>query len=171
MKHLLLICCITFAFTTISSAYAETLISPPLPVINNQTLEIRMHRDWLITHQDNLYAWHTSSYDFEVRRPYAGRSQNAKFDVEVIVHSLVRAQMHGDLVGRKYRIPSGLEGLIHTESFAPNEQDWYLTIPIKKTQGALIIRLVNLKGSSFDQKNTAYSIFRGIYFSSRRSRK
>ena len=148
----------------VSCAYGKTIVSPLLPVIGNKHLEIRIPTGWSIINSDPVSAWHTSSYDCTISQLEPTGIGNSRLTVEILNQSLIRAQMHGDLSGEKYKTSTGLVGVIHTESFEPNKNDWYIAFPIKNDNGALIVRIENLSGSVSRQHSLALSIFNGVRF-------
>jgi len=161
-------CLTMFLFLSLSNcalgiSESNHLISPPLAIIQNQSLEIKLPSGWNIVKRDPPANWHSSSYDFEVANATPS-SMSSNATIEVLMHAIGRARRHGDLNGTPFRTASGIRGIEHEMQASDGAQDWYFAIPSPATSGAIIVRVANLTGARGHQWHFVHDLFRGVRF-------
>ena len=142
-------------------------LSPPLTILGQRRLALTIPPAWTIVDRDTPSQWSTRSYGLHLRwsGPVAPTRPAAHgVYLEVLMHDLVWAEMHGDLSGTRFQAASGLRGVEHGVQYRPGEREWYLTIPVKATQGALTVRLGGLTGGRREQWRMVRPLFRSVRF-------
>lgn len=147
---------------SVFAAPAVSIVSPPLNIIEQKHLSVAAPAGWIIVHRDPPEYWNSSSFDVEIK-PITGNSKNVA-NIEILMQPITRAQRHGDLLGTPYRNLNRVQGLVHTEYNGNDGIEWYFSVPIRKTNGVVIIRIVGLHGTVRSEKHTAYEIFRSVNF-------
>lgn len=140
-----------------TSAGKPTFLSPPLPLIGNQRLELAIPKGWKVRSQPDQ-SWNYSSYDFDLV-PVAPQHGEKTIGVEILMHALSRAKRHGDLYGETLKTASGLRGIAHYE-----HGSWYFAVPYSRLETAIIL-CVSFSGGKIDEQRAfVRSLFRSVRF-------
>ena len=140
----------------------QTLVSSPLPILDGRRFAIHAPAGWTITNRASPHDWVYTSYDFSLAPPHPSCFGSDPLPAEILQHGVERARLHGDLSGTRFRTTSGLRGVLHHAEFEPGERDWYFTVPIRRTESALIVRVIFSTGSFSAQRTFVARFFRTV---------
>jgi GNAT superfamily N-acetyltransferase len=146
------------------SAYAakNRLLSPALPIIGNQRLELAVPNGWRVRLVPGE-AWNYASYRFDLVA-VAPQHDRKVIGVEVLMHAIGRARRHGDLNGTSFKTTGGLYGIEHHASYSADHGDWYFCVPYSKTESAIIVRVMISNGKIEESRKVVHSLFRSVRF-------